>query len=77
MNDYFSLVSYAGIQSLEIAIVNRWGNPVCSFAKPDFQWDGKDESGKEMAEGVYFYRLKAILGSGEEIEKQGFIEVLR
>lgn len=77
VNDYFSLVSYAGIQSLEIDIVNRWGNPVRSFAKPDFQWDGKDTSGNEMAEGVYFYCLTAILGSGEEIEKQGFIEVLR
>lgn len=77
INDYFSLVSYAGIQLLEIDIVNRWGNLVRSFAKPDFQWDGKDASGNAMAEGVYFYRLTAILSSGEEIEKQGFIEVLR
>lgn len=77
VNDYFSLVSYSGITSLQIDIVNRWGNPVRSFSKPDFQWDGKDETGKEMAEGVYFYRLKAVLGSGEVFEKQGFIEVLR
>lgn len=77
VNDYFSLVSYSGIASLQIDIVNRWGNPVRSFSKPDFQWDGKDETGKEMAEGVYFYRLTAVLGSGQELVKQGFIEVLR
>lgn len=22
-------------------------------------WDGKDDSGKEVASGIYFYRLKA------------------
>lgn len=77
INDYFSLVSYAGIYSLEIDIVNRWGNMIRSFSKPDFQWDGKDTFGNEVVEGVYFYRLKAVLGSGEELEKQGFIEVFR
>ncbi len=77
INDYFSLVSYAGISSLEIDIANRWGNLVRSFSKPDFKWDGKDTAGKEMAEGVYFYRMKVVLSSGEELEKQGFIEVFR
>lgn len=77
VNDYFSLVSYAGILSLEMDIVNRWGNFVRSFDKPDFHWDGKDTSGNEMDEGVYFYRMKVVLGSGEEQEKQGFIEIFR
>lgn len=77
VNDYFSLTSYSGIQSLEITIVNRWGNLIRSFDTPNFQWDGKDVSGNDMPAGVYFYQLSAILGSGEELEKQGFVEIMR
>lgn len=77
VNDYFSLTSYSGIQALEINIVNRWGNPIRFFDTPDFQWDGKDTAGNEMAAGVYFYELKVVLGSGEELEKQGFVEIMR
>lgn len=76
-NDYFSLISSAGIESLEIDIVNRWGNRIQSFSVPDFQWDGRDASGQEVLEGVYFYRLTAVLATGDEVEKQGFVEVAR
>ncbi len=31
---------------------------------PDVEWDGTDDSGKPVADGVYTYRLKALDGAG-------------
>jgi flagellar hook assembly protein FlgD len=50
---------------LEIAIYNILGRKVRTLVK-EFQksgqhrvdWDGKDEEGKEVSSGIYFYQIK-------------------
>jgi gliding motility-associated-like protein len=76
-NDYFSLISYSGLASLNIVITNRWGNVINEYDKPDFKWDGKDKSGNAVSEGVYFYNIVAKTGSGEELKQQGFVQLFR
>ena len=76
-NDYFSLISYSGLSSLNIVITNRWGNVINEYNQPDFKWDGKDQSGNAVSEGVYFYNIVAKTGSGEELKQQGFVELFR
>lgn len=76
-NDYFQMLFYGGLKTYECIIVNRWGNTIREFTDPAFQWDGTDEKGNEMEEGVYFYVARTITNAGDEIEKQGLIHLVR
>lgn len=76
-NDWFTLVSYEGIQTLNCSIVNRWGNTIRSFDTPNFAWDGRDNGGLELEEGVYFYVIEGLTNAQEQIEKQGFVQLVR
>jgi hypothetical protein len=66
---------------VEITIYNLLGKVVKTLVKTrqypgehKVLWDGKDESGKEVASGIYFYRLKV---SGLELVKPRKMVVLR
>jgi len=73
-NNLFT-IQYSGVKSFECTIVNRWGNVIKKYNNPATPWDGKTENGKFVEEGVYFYIIKAVLDSGEELERQGFVHV--
>jgi hypothetical protein len=48
---------------------------IYEFDDPAGYWDGTS-NGSKVAEGTYFYTLKAITEGGEEITKHGFIQVV-
>lgn len=73
-NDFF-LIKTAGIKSYDLVIVNRWGNTVFKSSDPVVIWDGKSD-GQPVAEGVYFYKLKASSAS-KEYNYQGNVTVVR
>ncbi|MBI3239559.1 MAG: gliding motility-associated C-terminal domain-containing protein [Flavobacteriia bacterium] len=68
-------IEYAGVKSFECTILNRWGNTIYEYNNPAGSWDGKTKSGDLVDEGTYFYMIKAELESGEELTKQGFVQV--
>ncbi len=76
-NDFFALSSYDGIESLNCTIVNRWGEVVAEFDMPSFQWNGEDQHGNELPDGTYFYTLTARTMAQEDLEKQGFVQLIR
>jgi gliding motility-associated-like protein len=76
-NDYFQMLFYGGLSSFECIIVNRWGITVREFTNPAFQWDGTDEKGDIMEEGVYFYVARTVTNAGDEIEKHGLVHLVR
>lgn len=76
-NDFFQLVFSDGLEKFNIVIVNRWGQIVREYNSADFQWDGKDAAGNNVAEGVYFYRANGTIFGGEELLKQGFVHLVR
>jgi gliding motility-associated-like protein len=76
-NDYFQMLFYGGLATYECIIVNRWGNTIRTFTNPAFQWDGTDENGKPLEEGVYFYIAKTLTNANQEIEKQGLVHLVR
>lgn len=68
-NDNWNLL-YTIYSNNDIVIVNRWGNIVSQGKVGQFSWDGKDISGNDCTEGVYFYRI-------EGTDKRGYIHLIR
>ena len=69
-------VTADGIAEFECVIVNRWGNTIYTFNDVNGSWDGTTEAGKLVAEGTYFYRIRATDEGGEEYNLHGFIHVV-
>jgi gliding motility-associated-like protein len=46
---------YRFVPKIEMKIFNRWGEEVFSTTDPAINWDGKDQKGKDVSEGVYVY----------------------
>lgn len=76
-NDNFQLLFESGIASLNCIITNRWGNVIRTFNDPSFSWDGNNENGNAVQDGVYFYKIDAITDGGNEVSKHGFVHLVR
>jgi gliding motility-associated-like protein len=78
-NDFFKVAAENindCFDSFNIAIYNRWGQPV--FDSPDFhfKWDGKNKKGKELSPGVYFYLIEGNFQS-QSFRYNGMVQLLR
>jgi len=77
-NDNFSF--YINIfESFDITILNRWGNIVQEKTNQTgtLFWDGTNNGGEVVSDGVYFYLLRATLLDGTEVTKDGFVQVFK
>lgn len=54
-NDLFVPRLNRFINRVEFELFNRWGQKVYETSDPDLNWNGTNLSGKELAEGTYFY----------------------
>lgn len=77
-NDLFFLHT-ANLESIDIKIFDRWGHLVYSLSSDsgNISWDGKNQYGKDVAAGVYFYTLKAKGADGNEFEQKGNVTIVR
>ena len=53
------------VQKVNLTIYNRWGKEVYSYQSGSektiyIDWDGRDNSGKELSSGVYYYSAEVI-----------------
>lgn len=80
-NDVFKLINMVNpelIDSFDCLIVNRWGNEIIKFNDYDFEWDGRDASGNQVIEGVYFYYINYnAIGDSETKTIHGFVHLVR
>ncbi|MCO5269807.1 MAG: gliding motility-associated C-terminal domain-containing protein [Brumimicrobium sp.] len=77
-NDEFHFVYAKNIKSLELVIVNRWGNTVFESDEVVFSWNGKvKNSGADCSEGIYFYSIKVTDYEDVVHEENGFIHLTR
>lgn len=67
INDLFKIggVSNYCYDSLSIQIYDRWGKMVYESFDPEFEWDGKNQRGAEVAEGTYYVILNGIFGDAD------------
>jgi gliding motility-associated-like protein len=71
VNDFFEIENLQ--ENTEVIILNRWGNVVFSSTNYQNNWNGKDTSGKELADGVYTYKFTTETG----IIGHGFVHLVR
>jgi gliding motility-associated-like protein len=63
--------------SIELTILNRWGNVVYEAVGINPVWDGISQNGSDVPEGVYFYKY-VIKGYQEFVlEGHGFVHLVR
>lgn len=76
-NDNFT-INAQNAESLEIVILNRWGNVVFESTDVNFEWNGNVQNdGNECVDGTYFYKF-TITGEGDqEAEEHGFVQLVR
>lgn len=59
-------------------IVNRWGNLIHKFNLYDLTWDGTDNKGEPVQDGVYTYVVNIrAAGSATSDQYHGFVTVIR
>ncbi|MCG8700971.1 MAG: gliding motility-associated C-terminal domain-containing protein [Bacteroidales bacterium] len=59
-------------------VYTRYGIKVYSSTAPKIAWDGKNNEGRDLNTGVYYYTLKAIEGDDSgKYTKSGFIHLFR
>jgi gliding motility-associated-like protein len=77
-NDIFRLIA-SSLKEINVSIFDRWGNKVYELTSDtgNFAWDGKNQYGKECAEGTYFYIIKATGNDGQEFDQKGNVSLFR
>ena len=77
-NDVFRLRA-TNLETISIVIFDRWGNKVYELNSDtgNFAWDGKNQVGKECADGTYFYLIKAKGKDSQEYDMKGNVSLYR
>ena len=78
VNDFFFLEAKS-LSEISVLIYDRWGHKIYEVIseKGNIVWDGKNQLGKEVAEGTYFYIIKATGKDGGSYDKNGTINIFR
>jgi gliding motility-associated-like protein len=79
VNDIFFLKT-SNLTEVSAVIYDRWGHQVYELnnsATGNISWDGKNQLGKEVAEGTYYYIIKAQGKDGVPYEKKGTISLYK
>jgi gliding motility-associated-like protein len=64
------------IETLSVAIYNRWGEKIAELNNVNEFWDGKS-NGKDVTDGNYFFIFEAKSFAGETIKNKGTINLFR
>ncbi|MEO8149717.1 MAG: gliding motility-associated C-terminal domain-containing protein [Bacteroidia bacterium] len=76
LNDYFS-INGINFKSFEVQIYNRHGQLIHHSKNQNNAWDGKDENGQAVQEGVYAYRILVDEPTGKRHTYTGTVSLIR
>jgi gliding motility-associated-like protein len=71
------MVQTKNMETIELIILNRWGNVMTIIEDLNGGWNGKTNDGKDATDGTYFYKYKAKAINGEEFDGHGFLTLIR
>lgn len=71
------IIQTTNIASIEVIILNRWGNVMAEINDVATGWNGKTTNGDDATDGTYFYKYTAKALNGENLTGQGFLTLLR
>lgn len=83
VNDVFTPLNFAGINTYELVIFNRWGKKIKTITNADMAtpaWDGLSKGGNDCSSGVYYWTIKYDIGVGAEQQvksENGFVHLVR
>lgn len=67
LNDVFKLgglLNYC-YDTVDVTIYNRWGQELFHSNDPVFTWNGTNQKGEDVPEGIYFVVLRGIFGDAD------------
>lgn len=77
-NDLFIPYRSRFIETIDFKVFNRWGQVVYTTSDPMINWNGMNESGKQVSDGVYYYTCQAFESTNlAPIILSGYIELIR
>jgi len=74
------------VQKVHLTIYNRWGKEVYSYQSGSentiyIDWDGRDNNGKELSSGVYYYSAEVIFDVVDPNQQRqiikGWVQIVR
>ena len=71
------IIQTTNIASIEVIILNRWGNVMAEINDLATGWNGKNTIGEEATDGTYFYKYTAKALNGENLTGHGFLTLIR
>ena len=77
-NDIFTFVErQVAVIEFRCVVVNRWGVVIREFDDITDGWDGTDAGGNPVPDGVYFYTYSGKGQTGELLNGQGNVQIVR
>ncbi len=71
------MIDTKNMETIDLIIVNRWGNLMAKIEDLNGGWDGKTPDGSDATDGTYFYKYTAKALNGEEFSGHGFLTLIR
>ncbi len=74
VNDFLDFSVYE-LKELDFTVYNRWGTIIFSSTNTQLKWDGKNNDGKPLSDGTYYYTLKATTQENTVVTKHNFLTI--
>jgi gliding motility-associated-like protein len=68
-NNDFLVLSSSIVQIKELQVFDRWGNLMYQSKGAEFAWNGQNQNGKDLPQGIYIYVIRGICADGSNLVK--------
>ncbi len=77
INDSFTFSENHAIAKFNVEVFNRWGNKVYEWSDTSGAFNGLNNAGNTLEEGVYFYKMSAVGTDGKTYVKNSSLTLFK